>query len=139
MRKIVRRKTILIDGIRYYDDKPDTYRKCFFWKNRKIGCVLGTQNCYYLAEAVKTEQEKKCEGCCYAKGHPCVVSALSATRNWTHGSEQSALTALTVQRKKVRQKQCHRKYQAKSAPMPKQIASVHPQCSVLLPLCDVKR
>ena len=57
MRKKVRRKTILIDGIRYYDDKPDTCRKCFFWKNRKVGCVLGTQNCYYLAEAVKTEQE----------------------------------------------------------------------------------
>ena len=72
MRKKARRKTILIDGIRYYDDKPDTCRKCFFWKNRKVGCVLGTQNCYYLAEAVKTEQEKKCEGCCYAKGHPCV-------------------------------------------------------------------
>ena len=72
MRKKVRRKTILIDGIRYYDDKPDTCRKCFFWKNRKVGCVLGTQNCYYLAEAVKTEQEKKCEGCCYAKGHSCV-------------------------------------------------------------------
>lgn len=72
MRKKVKRKTILIDGIRYYDDKPDTCRKCFFWKNRKVGCVLGTQNCYYLAEAVKTEQEKKCEGCYYAKGHPCV-------------------------------------------------------------------
>ena len=72
MRKKVKRKTILIDGIRFYDDKPDTCRKCFFWKNRKVGCVLGTQNCYYLAEAVKTEQEKKCEGCCYAKGHPCV-------------------------------------------------------------------
>ena len=72
MRIKVRRKTILIDGIRYYDDKPDTCRKCFFWKNRKVGCVLGTQNCYYLAEAIKTEQEKKCEGCCYAKGHPCV-------------------------------------------------------------------
>lgn len=58
MRKKARRKIILIDGIRYYDDKPDTCRKCFFWKNRKVGCVLGTQNCYYLAEAVKTEQEK---------------------------------------------------------------------------------
>lgn len=58
MRKKVKRKTILIDGIRYYDDKPDTCRKCFFWKNRKVGCVLGTQNCYYLAEAVKTEQER---------------------------------------------------------------------------------
>ena len=45
MRKKVKRKTILIDGIRYYDDKPDTCRKCFFWKNRKVGCILGTQNC----------------------------------------------------------------------------------------------
>ena len=27
---------------------------------------------FYLAEAVMTEQEKKCEGCCYAKGQPCV-------------------------------------------------------------------
>ena len=35
-------------------------------------------------------------------------------------------------------KQFRHKYQAKSAPMSKQIASVHPQCSVLLPLCDVK-
>ena len=100
MRKKARRKTILIDGIRYYDDKPNTCRKCFFWKNRKAGCVLGTQNCYYLAEAVKTEQEKKCEGCCYApKVIP--VSALSATRSWTHGSKQSGLTA---RREKVRLK-----------------------------------
>ena len=37
MRKRVKRKTILIDGIRYYADKPDTCRKCFFWKNRKVG------------------------------------------------------------------------------------------------------
>lgn len=72
MRKKTRRNTILIDGIRYYAEKPETCRMCFFWKNRKVGCILGKQNCYYLAEAVMTEQEKKCEGCCYAKGRPCV-------------------------------------------------------------------
>ena len=71
MRKKARRDTILIDGIRYYAEKPETCRMCFFWKNRKVGCILGKQNCY-LAEAVMTEQEKKCEGCCYAKGQPCV-------------------------------------------------------------------
>ncbi len=70
-----KRKTILIDGIRYYEDRPESCRKCFFWKNRKVGCILGEQNCYYLAEAVMTEQEKKCEGCCYAKGRPCVSAA----------------------------------------------------------------
>ena len=25
-----------------------------------------------MKAAVMTEQEKKCEGCCYAKGQPCV-------------------------------------------------------------------
>ena len=74
MSKKAKRKIILIDGIRYYAyaDRPNTCRKCFFWKNRKVGCILGKQNCYYLAEAVMTAQEKKCEGCCYAKGQPCV-------------------------------------------------------------------
>ncbi|WP_435412073.1 plasmid mobilization relaxosome protein MobC [Pseudoflavonifractor intestinihominis] len=57
MSKKTKRKTILIDGIRYYADKPDTCRKCFFWKNRKVGCILGKQNCYYLAEAAMTAQE----------------------------------------------------------------------------------
>lgn len=65
-------KTKVIDGIRYHADRPDSCRACYFYKNRKIGCILGKENCYYLAEVVKTEQEKKCEGCCYAKGQPCV-------------------------------------------------------------------
>lgn len=65
--KKVRHNTILIDGIRYYAEKPETCRMCFFGENRKVGCILGKQNCYYLAGAVMTEQEKKCEGCCYAK------------------------------------------------------------------------
>lgn len=72
MRKKGKKKTILIDGIRYYADRPASCRSCFFWKNRKAGCVLGFGNCYYLAEIIKSEQEKKCEGCCYAAGRPCV-------------------------------------------------------------------
>ncbi len=36
MSKRAKRKIILIDGIRYYADRPDTCRKCFFWKNRKV-------------------------------------------------------------------------------------------------------
>jgi len=67
-----RRRVILVDGVRYYDDKPESCRCCFFWKNRKAGCILEEWNCYYLAESVKSEQEKKCEGCCYAKTQPCV-------------------------------------------------------------------
>ena len=60
-----KKETILIDGLRYHKDRPDTCRKCYFWKNRKIGCRLGKQNCYYLAQAPK---KTCCEGCCYG---PC--------------------------------------------------------------------
>ena len=44
----------VIDGIRYHADRPDSCRSCYFYKNRKIGCILGKENCYYLAEVVKT-------------------------------------------------------------------------------------
>ena len=66
------RKIIVISGIRYYVDRPKNCKDCFFWKNRKVGCILGEKNCYYLAEVIKSEKEKECEGCCYAKGQPCV-------------------------------------------------------------------
>lgn len=69
------KRTIVIDGVRYYADRPHDCRYCAFWKNRKAGCTLGRDNCYYLAEIIKTEQEKKCEGCCYAKGQPCVSAS----------------------------------------------------------------
>ena len=61
------RETIMIDGVRYYADRPRSCRGCFFWKNRKTGCVLKEENCYYLAEAPK--RKSPCEGCCYG---PCV-------------------------------------------------------------------
>ena len=57
--------TILIDGIRYHKDRPNSCQKCYFWKNRKIGCILGKKNCYYLAESPR---RSVCENCCYA---PC--------------------------------------------------------------------
>ena len=71
----MKRRTIVIDGVHYYAERPHDCRKCFFWKNRKVGCSLGSENCYYLAEVVKTEQEKKCENCPYAKGAPCVTAS----------------------------------------------------------------
>lgn len=60
-------KTILIDGVRYHKDRPASCRQCYFWKNRKVGCTLGKENCYYLAESPK--KKSPCEGCCYG---PCV-------------------------------------------------------------------
>ena len=65
MQKDVKPHIVLIDGVKYYSDKPETCRSCFFWKNRKVPCILGQENCYYLAEIIQSEQQKKCEGCCY--------------------------------------------------------------------------
>lgn len=65
-------RLIVVNGVRYHADRPLDCALCAFWKNRKTGCILGEANCYYLAEAIVTEQEKKCEGCCYTKGSPCV-------------------------------------------------------------------
>ena len=42
------KETIMIDGVRYYADRPRSCRGCFFWKNRKVGCTLKKENCYYL-------------------------------------------------------------------------------------------
>ena len=33
------KETIMIDGVRYYADRPNSCRGCFFWKNRKAGCA----------------------------------------------------------------------------------------------------
>lgn len=68
-------KTIRIDGVRYYAEKPSSCRQCFFWKNRKAGCTLGKENCYYLAESPK--QKSPCEGCCYG---PCVSFCMKKVR-----------------------------------------------------------
>ena len=72
MQKDVKPHIVLIDGVKYYSDKPETCLSCFFWKNRKVPCILGQENCYYLAEIIQSEQQKKCEGCCYASDRSCV-------------------------------------------------------------------
>lgn len=68
MKKVL---TVTMDGIRYHASRPTDCRHCFFWKNRKKGCVLGKENCYYLIEPPKGPS--KCEGCPYKRAKPCVL------------------------------------------------------------------
>ena len=68
MKKVL---TVTMDGIRYHASRPADCRHCFFWKNRKKGCVLGKENCYYLIEPPKGPS--KCEGCPYKRAKPCVL------------------------------------------------------------------
>ena len=45
------KETIMIDGVRYYADRPRSCRGCFFWKNRKVGCTLKKENSCGVSEA----------------------------------------------------------------------------------------
>ena len=85
------RNYIMIDGVRYHADRPADCRFCQFWKNRRRGCILGRENCYYLAQVVITEEERKCEGCRYAVGAPCVSACCYGTR-WVPPASAPAAT-----------------------------------------------
>ena len=75
------RRTIVIEGVRYHDDRPKSCERCFFWKNKRTGCILGKENCYYLAHV--PEKPSKCDNCPYAKGGPCVtVSCYKDLEAW---------------------------------------------------------
>ena len=87
------KETIMIDGVRYYADRPRSCRGCFadrprscrgcfFWKNRKVGCTLKKENCYYLAESPITKSP--CEGCCYG---PCVSFCMKKCMNEVFGTK----------------------------------------------------
>ena len=75
------KETIVIDGVRYHADRPKSCRGCYFWKNRKVGCSLGKENCYYLAESPK--KHSPCEGCCYG---PCVSFCMKKCMNEVFGT-----------------------------------------------------
>jgi hypothetical protein len=86
------KETIIIDGVHYYADRPRSCRGCFFWKNRKVGCTLKKENCYYLAESPKPTSP--CAGCSYG---PCVSFCMKkcderGLRNQNGGTGQCVRT-----------------------------------------------
>ncbi len=54
----------------YAPDKPRDCSLCYFWEKKK-GCSLGGDNCYYLISTPeKTNNE--CDGCPYGRHSPCI-------------------------------------------------------------------
>jgi len=56
---------------RYAPDKPKDCRYCYFWKNKKTGCILSKENCYYLI-SVPPKPKSECDGCPYGRNSPCI-------------------------------------------------------------------
>ncbi len=57
--------------VSYSAEKPEDCRYCYFWKNKRKGCLLGKENCYYLISA-PPPPKSECEGCPYGLHHPCI-------------------------------------------------------------------
>ena len=74
------RNYIMIDGVRYHADRPARLPVLPVLEKTGGGAAsLGRENCYYLAQVVITEEERKCEGCRYTVGAP--ASAPAATKD----------------------------------------------------------
>lgn len=55
----------------YAADKPEDCHQCYFWKDNRKGCSLGTENCYYLVSE-PPKKKSECEDCPYGRYHPCI-------------------------------------------------------------------
>ena len=65
---------------------PGRLRFCQFWKNRRRGCILGRENCYYLAQVVITEENGSVRAAGTQWVPPASVPAAIRTWNGTCGS-----------------------------------------------------
>ena len=52
-------------------EEPKSCRYCYYWKNRKVGCSLGEENCIY-EKPVQQEPKSECADCPYGRVHPCI-------------------------------------------------------------------
>ena len=55
----------------YYSDKPETCRSCFFWKNRKVPCILGQEKLLLFSGNHSIRAAEEMRGC-YASSRSCV-------------------------------------------------------------------
>ena len=53
------------------DEKPKSCPYCYYWKNRKVGCSLGEENCVYK-KPIPKKVESECTDCPYGRVHPCI-------------------------------------------------------------------
>ena len=59
-----------MSGNSFTEDKPKDCRNCYFWRNNRVGCELGKENCYY--RKVEKTETSECDDCPYGRASPCI-------------------------------------------------------------------
>lgn len=59
----------------YVSGRPTDCRDCKFWRNKKVGCVLGKQNCRYLV-SLATEDMPIASSSCMSKAEVVTVGGI---------------------------------------------------------------
>lgn len=59
----------------YVSGRPADCRDCKFWRNKKVSCVLGKQNCRYLVSLV-TEDTPIANSSCISKAEVVTVGGI---------------------------------------------------------------
>lgn len=59
----------------YVSGRPKDCRDCKSWRNKKVGCVLGKQNCRYLVSLV-TEDTPIVNSSCISKAEVVTVGGI---------------------------------------------------------------
>ena len=60
-----------MSGKSYSADKPENCSGCYYWQDKRKGCSLGVENCYYLI-SVPEQEKSECDGCPYGRNQPCI-------------------------------------------------------------------
>ena len=47
-------------NVRYFRDKPNDCKFCYYWLGRKEGCLMDEQNCAYLIREEVPAENSRC-------------------------------------------------------------------------------
>lgn len=70
----LRNGVVVIDGVKYWNDKPYECCYCWFWLQKAQECELGKNNCYYRLDYDRSQlnSTENCSTCCYTQDGICV-------------------------------------------------------------------
>jgi len=74
-----------LNGNSFTENKPKDCRNCYFWRNNRVGCELGKENCYY--RKVEKTEASECDDCPYGRASPCIEESFREKERHRYGKE----------------------------------------------------